>query len=46
LGNIKSLKGSHAVIEQFDVKKALLGTSGIDIPPDEEKYYKEIGLLK
>lgn len=43
---LEELKGSHAVIEQFDVQKALEGTSGIPIHPGAEKYYKEIGVLK
>ncbi len=43
---LEELKGSHAVIEQFDIEKALEGTSGIPIHPGAEKYYKEKGILK
>lgn len=43
---LEELKGSHAVIAQFDIEKALEGTSGIPIHPGAEKFYKEKGIIK
>jgi uncharacterized protein len=44
--SLEELKGSHAVIAQFDIEKALEGTSGIPIHPGAEKFYKEKGIIK
>jgi uncharacterized protein len=42
---LEELKGSHAVIAQFDIEKALEGTSGIPVHPGAEKFYKEKGII-
>jgi len=43
---LEDMKGSHAVVDQFSIEKAIEGTSDVPLHPGAEKYYKEVGVLK